>query len=95
MNPHLCCTLQVQPGAVQMVVETLEQVLLCNSDTLCVSASNRFICKYTLGNKGLLVAILGNHTYKVTVGLKRRRCENKKGSRAFYDATTLMGQWKG
>ncbi len=47
------------------VLETLEQVLTR------ASILNRSIFKYTLGNKGLFVAILGNHTYKVTVNVLR------------------------
>lgn len=47
------------------VVETLEQVLLCYLTRASISC--RSIFEYTLGNKGLFVAILGNHTYKVTV----------------------------
>ncbi len=47
------------------VLETLEQVLTR------ASILSRSISKYTLGNKGLFVAILGNHTYKVTVNVLR------------------------
>ncbi len=51
------------------VVETLEQVLLCYLTR--ASILSRSIFKYTLGNKGLFVAILGNHTYNVTVNVLR------------------------